>query len=166
MVTSSNSLLPRPWRMPHMNWSISRPSRSAGLLENENYTIAWPQLDNLKWIIAVWKSKFEPWVQLTHHRRNKILNILEKCSLASWKMTWNCSCCSLNGQYSGMCGETSFMGQTSAGKQPSIPLINLGRKWTLNRWWWFISQKVLTGILRCRHQASSHFRSSSWAHKI
>ena len=23
------------------------------------------------------------------------------------------------------------------GKQPSIPLINLGRKWTLGRWWWW-----------------------------
>ena len=26
---------------------------------------------------------------------------------------------------------------TSEGKQPSIPLIYLGRKWTLNWWWWW-----------------------------
>ena len=25
----------------------------------------------------------------------------------------------------------------AVGKQPSIPLNNLGRKWTLNRWWWW-----------------------------
>ena len=25
----------------------------------------------------------------------------------------------------------------AVGKQPSIPSINLGRKWTLNRWWWW-----------------------------
>ena len=26
----------------------------------------------------------------------------------------------------------------AVGKQPSIPLINLGRKWTLKWWWWYI----------------------------
>ena len=25
----------------------------------------------------------------------------------------------------------------AVGKQPSIPLIHLGRKWTLNWWWWW-----------------------------
>ena len=32
----------------------------------------------------------------------------------------------------------------AVGKQPSIPLINLGRKWTLGRWcWWFPVEVVL-----------------------
>ena len=29
----------------------------------------------------------------------------------------------------------------AVGKQPSIPLINLGREWTLNWWWWWNAAK-------------------------
>ena len=28
-------------------------------------------------------------------------------------------------------------------KQPSIPLIDLGRKWTLSWWWWWLNQRRL-----------------------
>ena len=33
------------------------------------------------------------------------------------------------------------------GKQPSIPLINLGRKWTLNRWWWWSSSSSSSSFI-------------------
>ena len=35
---------------------------------------------------------------------------------------------------------------TAVGKQPSIPLIYLGRKWTLNWWWWWWFGRVCNGF--------------------
>ena len=57
----------------------------------------------------------------------------------------------------------------AVGKQPSIPLIYLGRKWTLNWWWWWWFIQILTwtllhgnGICWSGHQLvpSSHFNPS------
>ena len=33
----------------------------------------------------------------------------------------------------------------AVGKQPSIPLINLGRTWTLNWWWWWWPSLLIPG---------------------
>ena len=42
----------------------------------------------------------------------------------------------------------------AVGKQPSIPLIYLGRKWTLNWWWWWWWM-VLSRLYYCNRLLSS-----------
>ena len=63
-----------------------------------------------------------------------------------WMMIWKCLVCGLSGQFSGICGGTSY-GQTS---NPSLAW----KKWSFqNKWWWW--WLMTTMKLICFHPFNS-----------